>query len=164
MRPNDVRTLVAALLLLAIVTTFAAPRFSLAQAPGATPAPAPPPATLYQRLGGYDSLAVLTDDFVARLTRDRSLARFFAETSDEAKGRMRQLMLDQLCAASGGPCVYPGRDMKSAHQGLAIREADWATTIMHLIASLDRRQVAPKDKDDVLKLIARLKKDIVEKP
>jgi hemoglobin len=158
-----VRTLAAALLLLALAFAFAAPR-SAAQAPGATAAPAPPPVTLYQRLGGYDSLAVLTDDFVARLVRDRSLARFFAGASDETKGRMRQLMLDQLCAGSGGPCVYPGRDMKSAHQGLGIREADWATTIMHLIASLDRRQVEPKDKDEVLRLVARLKKDIVEKP
>ena len=160
---STVRTRAAAAMFVALVTAVSAPLFSAAQQLGATGAPAPPTATLYQRLGGYDSLAVLTDDFVARLTRDRSLARFFAGTSDEAKGRMRQLMLDQLCSASGGPCVYPGRDMKSAHQGLAIREADWATTIMHLIASLDRRQVGPKDKDEVLQIIARLKKDIVEK-
>jgi hemoglobin len=159
-----VRVFAAALLILALAAALFAPRFSAAQAPGATAAPAPPPATLYQRLGGYDSLAVLTDDFVARLARDRSLARFFANVNDASKGRMRQLMLDQLCAASGGPCIYPGRDLKTAHQGLGIRESDWAATIGHLIASLDKYKVGPKEKDEVLQWVARLKRDIVEKP
>jgi len=158
-----VRTAAAVLLILVLPALLAAPRFVGAQAPGAA-APAPPPATLYQRLGGYDSLAVLTDDFVGRLTRDRTLVRYFTGVNDEAKGRMRQLMLDQLCAASGGPCVYPGRDMRSAHQGLGLREADWAVTIGHLIASLDRFKVGPKEKDEVLQWVSRLKRDIVEKP
>ena len=148
----------------ALVTAVSAPLFSAAQGPGATGAPAPANATLYQRLGGYDSLAVLTDDFVARLTRDRSLARCFAGASDPDRARMRQLMLDQLCAASGGPCVYPGRDMKTAHQGLGIGERDWAAAIGHLIASLDKYKVGPKEKDEVLQWVARLKRDIVEKP
>lgn len=149
---------------LVLALALAAPRFTAAQTPSAAPPAPAPPATLYQRLGGYDSLAVLTDDFVGRLTRDRSLSRFFAGASDESKGRIRQLMLDQLCAASGGPCTYPGRDMKTAHQGLGIGERDWATTVGHLIASLDKYKVGPKEKDDVLQWVARLKKDIVQKP
>ena len=160
---GGVRTAAAVLLILALATALAAPRFAGAQAPAAA-TPAPPPGTLYQRLGGYDSLAVITDDFVGRLTRDRTLARYFAGAGDEAKGRMRQLMLDQLCAASGGPCIYPGRDMRSAHQGLGLREADWAVTIGHLNASLDRYKLGPKEKDEVLQWVSRLKRDIVEKP
>jgi len=129
-----------------------------------TPGPAAAPATLYQRLGGYDSLAVLTDDFIARLVRDPSLSRCFAAATGEARDRFRQHLLDQLCAASGGPCLYVGRDMRTAHRGLGIGEADWAATIGHLIASLDKREVGPKEKDEVLRMVARLKKDIVERP
>src|SRR5258705_8048120 len=117
-----VRAVAAAMVILALAGTSLAG----AQAPPASTPPSPAPASLYQRLGGYDSLAVITDDFVGRLTRDPALARFFARVSDESRGRIRQLLLDQLCAASGGPCTYPGRDMKSAHQGLGIGERDWA--------------------------------------
>jgi hemoglobin len=156
------RALAAACVMLALGLALEAPRFARAQAPPATPLPSP--ASLYQRLGGYDSLAVLTEDFVGRLTRDPALARIFSGVSDESKGRIRQLLLDQLCAASGGPCIYPGRDMKTVHQGLGIREADWALTIGHLIASLDKYKVGPKEKDEVLQWVARLKRDIVEKP
>ena len=149
------RALAAACVMLAL---------GLALEAGAQAPDAPPSASLYQRLGGYDSLAVLTDDFVGRLTRNPALARFFARVRDESRGRIRQLLLDQLCAASGGPCIYPGRDMKSAHQGLGIGERDWAVTIGHLIASLDKYKVGPKEKDEVLQWVARLKKDILEKP
>jgi hemoglobin len=149
---------------LALGLMLAASGVTLAQAPGAAaPAPAQPPASLYSRLGGYDSLAVLTDDFIARLSRDRSLARFFSGASDESMHRMRQHLLDQLCAASGGPCFYVGRDMKTAHQGLGIGEADWAATVWHLVASLNRMQVGPKEKGEVLAIAAGLKKGIVEK-
>jgi hemoglobin len=160
------RVLAAAGVMLALGLALAAPRFAGAQAPPVTPASpaAPAPASLYQRLGGYDSLAVITDDFVGRLARDPALARFFARVGAEARGRIRQLLLDQLCAASGGPCIYPGRDMKTAHQGLGIGEREWAVTIGHLIASLDRYKVGPKEKDEVLQWVARLKRDIVEKP
>ena len=156
------RTVTAAVALaLAAGLPLAAPRFAGAEEPG----PAPPaPASLYRRLGGYDVLAALTDDFMGRLLKDPSLSRFFAGSAEESKGRIRQLVLDQLCTATGGPCLYIGRDMKTAHKGLGIREADWAATVGHLIASLDRLQVAQKEKNEVLTIASRLKKDIVEKP
>ena len=160
---RTLRSAGAALVILALAAglPLAASNLAGAQEPGAA---APAPATLYRRLGGYDSLAVLTDDFIGRLVRDRSLSRFFSGASEEAKGRIRQHLLDQLCAASGGPCLYVGRDMKTAHRGLGIGEADWAATVGHLIASLDRHGIAPKEKDEVLAIVAGLKKGIVEKP
>jgi hemoglobin len=152
----------AALVILALAAglPLAASSLAGAQEPAAA---AQAPATLYRRLGGYDSLAVLTDDFIGRLAKDRSLSRFFAASSAESMGRIRQHMLDRLCAASGGPCFYAGPDMKTAHRGLGIGEADWAATVGHLIASLDRRGIARKEKDEVLAIAAGLKKDLVEK-
>jgi hemoglobin len=153
----------AALVILALAAglALAASGLAGAQEPGAA---APAPATLYHRLGGYDSLAVLTDDFIGRLAKDRSLSRIFPASNAESMGRFRQHLLDQLCAASGGPCLYVGRDMKTAHRGLGIGEADWAATVGLLIASLDRHGIAPKEKDEVLAIVAGLKKGIVEKP
>src|SRR5262249_30257713 len=95
-------------------------------------------ATLYQRLGGYDALAAVTDDFIGRLVGDPQLKRFFEGFSTDSKGRIRQHIVDFLCQATGGPCKYTGRDMKTAHTGLNITESDWNATVKHLTATLDK--------------------------
>jgi hemoglobin len=118
--------------------------------------------SLYQRLGGYDALAAVTDDFIGRMAADKNLAKFFAGHSKDSLMRIRQLVVDQLCAATGGPCVYIGRDMKSAHQGMGISEADWNAAAAHLVATLDKFKVPEKEKAEVLAAISGLKNDIVE--
>lgn len=119
--------------------------------------------TLYQRLGGYDALAAVTDDFIGRLVGDARFQRFFSGFSTDSKKKIRQHLLDQLCVATGGPCVYLGRDMKTTHAGLGLTEADWNVGIGHLSDSLDKFKVGKKEKDEVLAFVASLKKDIVEK-
>ena len=118
--------------------------------------------SLYKRLGGYDAIAAVTDDFIGRLATDKSLQKFFVGHSKDSLGRIRQLVVDQLCAATGGPCVYIGRDMKSSHQGMGISEADWNTAAGHLVATLDKFKVPEKEKAEVLAAITGLKNDIVE--
>src|SRR2546423_1101780 len=81
--------------------------------------------TLYQRLGGYDAVAAVVDDFIGRLIADDRFAKFFKGASDDSKKRIRQHIVDQFCAAAGGPCVYTGRDMKTSHKGLGITEDEW---------------------------------------
>jgi hemoglobin len=127
--------------------------------------PLPPAAAadqpLYKRLGGYDALAAVTDDFIPRLVHDPQLAKYFIGHSTESLHRIRQLVVDQLCAATGGPCLYVGRDMKSAHAGLGITESDWQAAANHLVESLDKFNVPEKEKKEVLDLVSTLKKDIV---
>jgi hemoglobin len=118
--------------------------------------------TLYKRLGGYDALAAVTDDFIGRLATDPQLSRFFAGHSTDSLHKIRQLVLDELCAATGGPCVYIGRDMKTAHAGMKIGEADWAASVKDLNATLAKFAVPAKEQGEVLALIGSLKKDIVE--
>jgi len=118
--------------------------------------------SLYKRLGGYDALAAVTDDFIGRLATDKQLSRFFVGHSEDSLHRIRQLIVDQLCAATGGPCYYVGRDMKTAHKGMGITESDWNITVNHLIATLDKFKVPEKEKNEVLGAISSFKKDIVE--
>lgn len=117
--------------------------------------------TLYQRLGGYDKIAAVVDDFIARMGADPQLTRFSAGFSKDSKKRRRQLVVDQLCEAAGGPCIYIGRDMKAAHQGLAITEAEWNAVVHHLTASLDRVQVPSREKGELLAIFSASKADIV---
>ena len=130
---------------------------------GALAAQTPTP-TLYKRLGGYDALAAVTDDFIGRLVTDTALSRFFGGHGNESKARIRQLVVDQLCAATGGPCVYIGRSMKATHSGLGITGADWDRAVRHLVATLTKFTVPAAEQTEVLAAISALKPDIVEKP
>ena len=119
--------------------------------------------SLYTRLGGYDAIAAVTDDFIGRLVTDPSLGKYFTGHSTDSKQRIRQHVVDFLCLATGGPCVYKGRDMKTTHAGLGITGAEWDAGVKHLVATLDKFKVATKEKDDLLAAASGLKKDIVEK-
>ncbi|MDQ2963001.1 MAG: group 1 truncated hemoglobin [Pseudomonadota bacterium] len=135
--------------------------FAVAAPAIARPTTAP---TLYKRLGGYDALAAVSDDFLARLAGDPGIARFFVGHNSDSIKRIRQHVIDQLCFATGGPCVYTGRDMKTSHAGLGITEKDWDVSVKLLIGTLDKFNAPAKEKDEVLTAVSGLKKDIVEKP
>lgn len=119
--------------------------------------------TLYQRLGGFDAIAAVVDDFIPRLATDPGLAKFFAGHATDSKMRIRQLVVEQLCAAAGGPCVYTGRDLRTSHAGLGITEADWNRSVEHLVASLDKFRVPAPEKNELLAAVSGMKKDIVER-
>ncbi len=118
--------------------------------------------SLYSRLGGYDALAAVTDDFIGRLLGDKKLAKYFVGASNDSKKRIRQHIVDFLCVATGGPCVYTGRDMKTVHDGLMITKAEWNGSVKHLIATLDKFKVPEKEKGEVLGAVGGLEKDIVQ--
>lgn len=119
--------------------------------------------SLYDRLGGYDAVAAVVDDFVGRLVTDKQFERFFVGHSTDSKKRIRQHIVDQLCAGAGGPCVYTGRTMKDSHVGLGISEAEWDASAKHLVASLDKFKVPEPEKKELLAFVTSLKADIVEK-
>jgi len=142
--------------------------FTLMAFAAVTPSFAVPPQTtnqqqnsLYQRLGGYDAIAAVTDDFITHLATDPQLGRFFIGLSTDSKVKVRQHVVDFLCVATGGPCKYTGRDMKTAHTGLNISEADWNTSVKYLVGTLDKFKVPEKEKSEVLTAVSGLKGDIV---
>jgi hemoglobin len=119
--------------------------------------------SLYERVGGYNALAAVVDDFIVRLVTDKQFEKFFIGQSTDSKKRIRQHILDQFCAATGGPCVYTGREMKTSHAGLGITNAEWDAAAKHLVESLDKFKVPEKEKSEILAFVTSLKKDIVEK-
>ena len=118
--------------------------------------------TLYERLGRYDGIARITDEYLRGVRSDPQLARFIGRGTD-SRVRARQLLKEQLCAMTGGPCAYIGRDMKTAHGGLGITEADWSLNMKYMSAAVAKAHVADGDRDEFLALIEALKQQIVEK-
>ena len=119
-------------------------------------------ASLYERLGGYDGIAAVADEFLPRLQGDERLGRFWKNRGDDGITREKQLLIDFISSAADGPMYYTGRDMATTHKGMAISEDDWRRLVGHLTATLDKLQVPEREKGEVLAFINSTKADIVE--
>jgi hemoglobin len=119
--------------------------------------------SLYERLGGYDAIAKVVDEFIGRLVADQRFKKFFVGHSEDSLKKIRMHVIDQLCSAAGGPCNYTGREMKTSHHGLGITSEDWDASAKHLVESLDKFKVPKAEKDELLAFVSTLKKDIVDK-
>jgi hemoglobin len=116
--------------------------------------------SLYERLGGKEAITVVVDDFIKRVAADSQINRFFA-TTDIPK--LKTNLVDQLCEASGGPCKYKGKDMKTAHKGLGVSNAHFDAMGNDMVAALNAAKVPEKEKNEVLALLGSMRKDIVER-
>ncbi|MCG8493358.1 MAG: group 1 truncated hemoglobin [Sneathiellales bacterium] len=120
--------------------------------------------SLYERLGGYDAVSAVIDELMVRLIKDKQLGRFWAHRGDDGIAREKQLVKDFIASKAGGPIVYPGRENKLSHKGMRISQEDWKIFMVHLNGTLDKFQLPPKERNDVLAFIESTKKDIVELP
>jgi hemoglobin len=137
-------------------------------AAGCASAPATPDTpksnSLYVRLGGYDAIAALVDNFIVRMGKDTITAPFFAGLTPRQGNLIRQGIVDQLCQASGGPCIYTGPSMKQAHKDLGITPAVWQAEVSELNAAMDYYHIGRDEKNEVLAIVRSLEADIVTKP
>lgn len=118
--------------------------------------------TLFTRLGGFNAVAAVTDDFLERLASDPQLGRFFVGHGDDSMRRTRQLVVDFICNATGGPCFYTGRTMEVTHKGMGITAGDWEIAMGHLNGTLDTFQVPSPEREEVVAFIGGLRSGIVD--
>ena len=119
--------------------------------------------TLYSRLGGYDGIAKFVDTAFPRVATHAQLRRLFQGHARDSQVRQRQLIVDALCQACGGPCAYTGRAMKPVHTGLGITSSDWTVFIGILGGALEELKVSPSDRKEFLGLLERrFRPDVVE--
>ena len=121
------------------------------------------PASLYTRLGGYDAIAAVVDDLLPRLRSDALLSRFWTSPrSVDTHNRERQLAVDFIAAAAGGPTIYLGRDMKMSHKGMGITKADYTAFMRCLGATMDKFEVSEPERSEVVAFVTGLEPEIVE--
>lgn len=119
--------------------------------------------TLYERLGGYDAISAVVDEFAGRLFKDPRIDIFFVGMSDDSKEAFRQKNKNLLVNATGGPAKVISRPANVTHGGLGITEGDFAVVAGHLKATLDKFKVPKREQDEVFAIILSLKPDIVER-
>lgn len=118
--------------------------------------------SLYSRLGGYDAIATVAEAFLPRVKSDDKLRRFWDHRGDDGVEREKQLLIDFLANAAGGPVYYTGRNMKSAHKGMRVDDEDWRRLVGHLAATLESFNVPEQEKGEVLAFVESTRGDIVE--
>jgi hemoglobin len=141
------RSLLLCLLLAGCATTPAKPATS-----------AGAPKSLFERLGGMPAITAAVEDFRVRVAVDPRIARYFVKVD---MMHLRDMLIQQLCADTGGPCQYTGKDMKTAHQGLAISNRDFDVLAEDMAATLDKLKVGKREKDEVLAMLSGQRGDVV---
>jgi hemoglobin len=68
-----------------------------------------------------------------------------------------------LDTTTGGPCVYTGRDMKTAHAGAGITKADGDRSLKIFGEVLNKFKVPEKEQQELAALLLPLEKDVVDK-
>jgi len=114
--------------------------------------------SLYERLGGKPAITAVVDDFVANVAADSRINGRFANANIP---RLKMLLVDQVCEATGGPCKYTGKDMPSAHTGMRITDAEFDALAADLIKSLDKFNVPDREKKELLGAIGGLRSQVV---
>ncbi len=125
-----------------------------------------PPKSLYSRLGMKAGITKVVNDFVGNCAADNRINKFFAATAADPKrlAKFKGNLVDQICQASGGPCKYAGRDMKTAHRGMGISTGDFNALVEDLTKALDKNKVGETEKGELLGVLGPMKSDIVERP
>lgn len=118
--------------------------------------------TLYERLGGFDAISAVVDDFAAKLFDDPVVgARFFGMSDDSREG-FRQKNKNLVCNVTGGPCKIISRPAATTHGGLGIKASEFNIVAQHLVDSLNKFKVPAKEHKELMAIIASLRPDIVE--
>ena len=118
--------------------------------------------SLYERLGGYEAISAVVNDFAEQLFIDPEVKSFFKGMGTDTRMSFIQKNINLVCNVTGGPCKIISRDAKTVHAGLGITEAEFNVVVDHLVDTLDKFKVPAKEKEELLSIIGKLKPDIVE--
>lgn len=116
-------------------------------------------ARLYDRLGGQIGVAAIADTLIDRVSADPMLGRSFRDSKLDP---IKKLLAEQICDLSGGPCHYSGDSMKEVHAGHHITEAEFYGMVADLREVLKERHVSQGATNELLRLLAPMKRDVVE--
>jgi len=116
--------------------------------------------SLYDRMGGAPVVAQVVDQLLDLSMADPRTKRSFQKINLK---RLREKLNEQICALSNGPCQYTGDGMKEVHAGLDITDAEFNGQVENLITALDANGVGLREKNELLKRLAPMKRDVISK-
>lgn len=118
-------------------------------------------ASLYQRLGGQAAISAVVDAFYVKVLADARIKQHFTDVDMEKQAKRQKAFLS---AAFGGPVAWTGKDMRKAHQGLNLTEADFNAVAENLLKTMEECKVPKALIDEVMAIAGSVKNDVLNKP
>lgn len=116
--------------------------------------------SLYDRLGGRDVIARFVDDGVENVLNDERINFLFEDTDID---NLTFQLTEQICELAGGPCVYEGLDMESAHFALDITAAEFNALVEDFQLAMRANNIPYGLENQVIALLAPMKPAIINK-
>jgi hemoglobin len=139
---------------LVIVLTLGAPLFAAEEA-------APPPDSLYARLGGKPVVTKLVSDTIDQVVADRRINQSFTDVNIK---HVKDMLVEQICQLGNGGCVYSGDPMREVHAGHHISESEFYGLVEVLRRNMVSLHVGLRERNELLALLAPMKSDVVDVP
>ncbi|MEY4933584.1 MAG: hypothetical protein RLZZ403_1904 [Pseudomonadota bacterium] len=117
--------------------------------------------TLFDRLGKEDGVRRLAADIVANHYLNPLLRTRFEQVKDRAL--LERHSYEFLCAGSGGPQAYTGRDLLTAHKGMNIDEQELVAAIDDIVAAMQKNGLDQSVQNEVVGILFSLKGDVVRR-
>ena len=116
--------------------------------------------TLYQRLGEEPGLRKIVNDVLDKNLNNPRIGHYFKKID---MPKLKQLVFEFFSMGIGGPHLYTGRDMRTAHTGMNISEEDFESANEDTILALDENGVGPAEKNEVIAILNSMKADVIRK-
>ena len=114
--------------------------------------------TLYERLGGTEGIQRIANDLVDNHAANPRISRRFADTDME---NLKKVAAEFFISGTGGPNVYEGKDMVSAHKGMNIDNDEFMAVLDDAMAALEKNNVGQREREEVIYILLSLKCDVV---
>ena len=115
---------------------------------------------LYARLGGEPVVAQVVNQAIDMVEQDPRVNQSFDKVNLK---RVKTKLVEQICSLTGGDCEYTGDEIKQVHKGLKITEREFYALVEALQQALDDHGVGEREKNELLAILAPMKRLVVEK-
>jgi hemoglobin len=160
-KPGGNRMKVLYFLVVAVIALLCTAMPAAAQGPDSSATPSQRDDALYRALGELPGIQSLIGVFIVQIVSDPRLLPFFRNAKPE---HINKQLVSQVCELTGGPCVYQGPDMATAHENFTITAADFNALVEALQRAMDQRGIALSTQKRLLALLAPMSQDIVNSP
>jgi hemoglobin len=123
---------------------------------------AAPPPSLFDRIGGADGIKQIVEKLVENVTQDPAVSKTFKVTKGPRLEAFKKNLAEQICELTGGPCKYAGKDMKGAHKGMKLTEAQFEAFMTDFQLAMSELKVGEADQSEVTAKLAPIKDEMVE--
>ncbi len=114
--------------------------------------------SLYDKIGGTDGITTVVEAFLTNVGGDDRINARFANTDLD---NLKMLLIEQVCEATGGPCTYSGMNMKDAHTGMDITEAEFGALAEQMSKAMMSSGVGQDEHDTIMGVLGGMHDDIV---